>query len=141
MTQATPFEWRQHIPPSEPAEQQIVAPIANTRRSFIFPLETNDTPKSRNALTWDRRRDLRPDCIRSLVTERFRRKLGDLLRRCWRRTSRDNPLKRNQKHPFHYASPFPTLSTCVDQFQNLVQIKLRTALPREHLCSLSSLSS
>ena len=58
-----------------------------------------------NALGADRRTYLSLDGLCRLVTKLFRGKMLNLLGGRLGRTSKNNPLQRNEKNPFHTVSP------------------------------------
>jgi hypothetical protein len=74
-------------------------------RSLAFCLDANDSGERLNALGSDRRIYLGLDGLGSLVAKLFRGKGLNLLRGGLGRTSKNNPLQRNEKNPFHEISP------------------------------------
>ena len=75
------------------------------RHSLVFCLDANDSAERLSALACDRCVDLGLDRLGGLVAEFFRGKMLNLLRGGLGRTSKNNPLQRNEKNPFHTVSP------------------------------------
>jgi hypothetical protein len=73
--------------------------------SLVFPREANNPPQRLNALAGNRCIYLNPDRLGSLVTKLFGGKRFNLLCRGLGGTSKNNPLQRNEKDPFHAVSP------------------------------------
>ncbi|HYS88197.1 MAG TPA: hypothetical protein VEN78_24835, partial [Bradyrhizobium sp.] len=74
-------------------------------RSLVSCLDADNLAERLSALACDRCVDLSLDRLGGLVTEFFRGKMLNLLRDGLGRTSKNNPLQRNEKNPFHAVSP------------------------------------
>jgi hypothetical protein len=75
------------------------------RQSLVLSREANNPPQRLNALAGNWGIDLGPDCFGGLVAKLFGGKRLNLLGGGWGRTSKNNPLQRNEKNPFHAESP------------------------------------